>query len=469
MMANLRAWLNSMQAHMVAFALGVILVLTLISFTAIRIAGPTRTPVSMYDLAKVIQNIEPAQDNLAVEFERAVAARMPDHASPVEMRLARILASDLNKTTEAVRVRLGNRSETYFRFVARQLDNYERDGRASPVVSGTVMAAVRKADGTWDVVDRPSRDGVQDVWQLLRAGPWLGALVVIPLSMWFSTLLARPVRDFARAARRVGDGRTELPVPVAGPTEIRIAAQSLNEMQARINDFMHERTALVAAIAHDLRAPLNSLRFRLAAASPAIREPAEGDIGQLEELINAILAYVESDQKSLKVELIDLTSLIQSIIDDLQGESRVEMHRHEELSIEADILLLRRLFSNLIVNAAKFAAAVEVRMHTDGTHAVVEISDNGPGMSPSDLALAFEPFFRGERSRSRSTGGVGLGLSIVKSAVEAHGGTVTLKNQPGGGLLACVKLPLRRDRNASGSGPELSPGGMRWRTAPRQV
>lgn len=445
MTANLRAWLNSMQAHMVAFALGVILVLTLVSITFIRIAEPIRTPVSMYDLAQVIQNIEPAQEILPAEFERTVAPRMSDHSSPVEMRLARVLAADLDRPPETVRVRLGNRSETYFGFVARQLDNYERDGRASPVVSGTVMAAVRRPDGTWDVVDRPSRNGVQDVWQLLRASPWLGALVVIPLSMWFSTLIARPVRDFARAARRVGYGRTELPVPVAGPTEIRIAAESLNEMQTRILDFMRERTALVAAIAHDLRAPLNNLRFRLAAAHPEVRKSAEGDIEQLEELINAILDYVESDRKALKVELIDLTSLIQSIIDDLPVGSRVEMQQQQELKVEGDILLLRRLFSNLIVNAAKFATAVEVRMHTDGTHAVVEISDNGPGMSPSDLALAFEPFFRSERSRSRSTGGVGLGLSIVKSAVDAHGGTVMLANRSEGGLLARVSLGMRQN------------------------
>jgi two-component system, OmpR family, sensor kinase len=444
MNAGLRAWLNSMQAHMVVFALGVILVLTLVSYAAIRIAGPTRTPISMYDLAKVIQGAKPAQSNLPEQFERAVASRMPGHASQVETRLARVLAADLGKPPEAVRVRLGNRSETYFDYIARQLDSYEQDGRASPVVSGSVTAAVERPDGNWDVVDRPSREGAQDVWQLLRAGPWLGALVVIPLSMWFSTLIARPVRDFARAARRVGDGRTERPVPVAGPTEIRIAAESLNEMQARIRDFMSERTALVAAVAHDLRTPLNNLRFRLAAAPPAIRGPAEGDVEQLEELINAILDYVESDQKALKVELIDLASLIQSIIDDLPAGFRVDMDQPEEIRVEGDILLLRRLFSNLIVNAAKFADSVAVRLYADGADAVVEIADEGPGMSPSDLALAFEPFFRGERSRSRSTGGVGLGLSIVKSAVEAHGGTVALTNRPEGGLMARVTLGMRR-------------------------
>lgn len=437
------AWLNSMQAHIIAFALGVILVLTLVSIAAVRIAGPVRTPVSMYDLAKVIQGKETAQPDLAAQFEHAIVSRVAAPSTAVETRLARVLAEDLGRSPQTVRLRLGNRSETYFRYVSRQLDSYEGDGRASPVVSGSVIAAVQRPDGEWDVVDRPSRNGVQNVWQLLRASPWLGAMIVIPLSMWFSTLLARPVRNFARAARRVGDGQTDQPVPIAGPTEIRIAAEALNEMQARIRNFMQERTQLVAAVAHDLRTPLHNLRFRLAAAPPALRDAAEGDVQQLEDLINAILDYVETDRMSLKLEPIDLTSLLLSIIDDLPGAAAVEFDQVDEITVEGDILVLRRLFSNLIGNAVKYAAAVTVRVTAQAAQAVVEIEDNGPGMSPADLALAFEPFFRGERSRSRSTGGVGLGLAIVKSAVEAHGGTVTLANRREGGMVARVTLHRR--------------------------
>jgi signal transduction histidine kinase len=214
-------------------------------------------------------------------------------------------------------------------------------------------------------------------------------------------------------------------------------------MQARIRNFMQERTQLVAAVAHDLRTPLHNLRFRLAAAPPALRDAAEGDVQQLEDLINAILDYVETDRMSLKLEPIDLTSLLLSIIDDLPGAAAVEFDQVDEITVEGDILVLRRLFSNLIGNAVKYAAAVTVRVTAQAAQAVVEIEDNGPGMSPADLALAFEPFFRGERSRSRSTGGVGLGLAIVKSAVEAHGGTVTLANRREGGMVARVTLHRR--------------------------
>jgi two-component system, OmpR family, sensor kinase len=441
---DLLAWLNSIQARIIGFALGVILLVTAVSFAIAQLSGPARTPVSIYDLAKVMRGARPAQSDLAKQFKRFVRSDMPDHESAVEARLAGILARELDISGDDVRLHLGNRSDTYFDYLRRQLDNYDRDGRASPIVSGRVTAAVRRADARWEVFDRPGRPGRRDPWQLLRASPWLGALLVIPLGLWFGTLLARPVRDFARAARRAGDGRAEVRVPVAGPTEIRIAAEALNEMQARIGNYMQERTALVAAIAHDLRTPLNSLRFRLAGAPPAVRDPAEKDVEQLDALINAILDYVESDKKILKVEPIDLTSLIQSIIDDLLSELDVDMEHLDELKIEGDILLLRRLFSNLLLNAAKFATQVYVRVQADSSNAIVEIADNGPGMSPADLSLAFEPFFRGERSRSRSTGGVGLGLSIVKSTVEAHGGTVELTNRPAGGLLARVALPMRQ-------------------------
>jgi two-component system OmpR family sensor kinase len=443
---NLLAWLNSIQVRMVGFALGVILVVTAVSIAIVQLSGPARTPVSIYDLGKVMRGVKPAQSDLAVQFERRAVTDMPDDQSPIEARLARLLAMELGTSPDNVRFRLGNRSDTYFSYVGRQLDSYDRDGRASPILSGGITAAWRHSDGRWEVFERASRPGMRDGWQLLRASPWFGAVLVIPLGLWFGTLLARPVRTFARAARRAGDGRTELPVPVTGPTEIRIAAEAVNEMQARIREYMRERTTLVAAIAHDLRTPLNNLRFRLATAPPAIRDPAEGDVEQLEALINAILDYVESDRKELTVELVDLTSLVQSIIDDMPATSRIEMNEVGEVKIEGDILLLRRLFSNLIANGAKFATKVEVHLRSEERQAVVEIVDNGPGMSPSDLSLAFEPFFRGERSRNRSRGGVGLGLAIVKSAVEAHGGEVTLTNRPEGGMIARVSL---KNRHAS--------------------
>ncbi len=444
MIRGFRAWLNSMQAHMIGFALGVIVVITALSISLITIAGPPqRSPMTIYDLSRVIRGLEPARTGLAQEFTRTKASHAREPASEVERQLSGFLARELKVPAADVRLYLGNRAPSHLAYVARQAALYAQDGGSSPIVQGTLIAAVRQADGTWNLYVRRSKAGFENYWQLLRASPWLGFLIVVPLSMWFSTLIARPVRAFAAAASQAGDGRREFPVPVEGPTEIRVAARALNEMQARIRDFVRERTALVGAIAHDLRTPLNNLRFRIAGAPDEVRIPAEADIRQLELLINSTLDYVESDGRILTIDPIDLGSLLESIVDDSRAQGQVAFTAAAPVRIEGDILLLRRLFANLIGNALKYASTVTVALAATPTEAIVEIRDDGPGIPPADLARAFDPFFRGERSRSRTTGGIGLGLAIVRSVAETHGGTVTLENLPAGGLLARVALPLR--------------------------
>ncbi len=449
MMRGIRAWLNSMQAHMILFAFGVIFVITALSFTIIEIAGPPkRSSMTVYDISRVIRGLAPANPNLPSEFDISTAAEAWETQREVERRLAGVLAQDLKMPTSAVRFYLQNRSIGYVAFVERQLDLYAKEGRASPVVHGTVVVALRERDGKWRLFERRSKDGFEDVWQLLEASPWFAGLLVIPFSMWFSTRISRPVRAFAKAVRRVGDSRNAYPVPVVGPSEIRVAAIALNDMQARIRDFLRERTALVGAIAHDLRTPLNNLRFRLASAPEGIRTAAEAEIRQLDRLINSTLDYVQTEGKPLSIDTIDLTALLQSLADDSSDRGRPVSLEADHVKVQGDILVLRRLFVNLIENALTYATRVTVTLSSVADKAVVEVRDNGPGMSPSDLPRAFEPFFRGERSRNRATGGIGLGLSIVKFAAEAHCGAIALENLPEGGLVARVTLPVRQ----SGSG-----------------
>lgn len=444
MISRLRAWLNSMQAYMIGFAFSVIIVLTIVSVITVEFAGPPRrAPISIYDLARVINGEDTARVGLLGEFEKSAGPTVPVPSTFAERELSKILAADLRIPPGSVRIYMGNRSITYLDYVERQLELYKRDGKASPLISGTVVAGIRQPDGKWHVFARGSADGFLDVWLLLRASPWLGGLVLVPFSMWFSTIIARPVRAFAQAASRVGDGQQQFPVPVVGPNETRVAAIALNEMQARIRHFLRERATLVGAIAHDLRTPLHNLRFRIAGTPEKVRIAAEADILQLDQLINSILDYVENEGKALSLDAIDLTSLLQSLVDDNSDLGRNISFTGDHVRIEGDILMLRRLFSNLISNAFKFATAVTVTLSSTMSDATIQMLDDGPGMSPADLARAFEPFFRGERSRNRETGGIGLGLSIARSIAEAHSGILTLENAVGGGLLACVTLPLK--------------------------
>ncbi len=444
MIGAVRTWLNSMQAHMIGFAAAVIVLLTAMSVAIVVIAGPPqRSPMTVYDVSRVIRGLPPARETLADEFEVYDTHTASPPQTEVEQRLSKILADDLGRPVGDVNLHLGNRAINYFAYMERQADLYASDGRGSPIMFGTVVVTVRRPDGQWVIYSRRSKDGFENFWQLLRASPWLGFLVIVPFATWFSRKISRPVRAFAQAASRVSGG-TQVPVPVVGPTETRVAAEALNEMQARIRAFVGERTALVGAIAHDLRTPLNSLRFRVARAPDELRIPAEGDIKQLDRLINSILDYVESDGRVLSVEALDLASLLQSMVDDLEDRGIKVDFASAPAHVEGDLLLLRRLFANLIDNAVKFGSHVSIALATTPAEVTVRIADDGPGMAPSDLARAFEPFFRGERSRSRATGGSGLGLSIAKSVVDAHGGHIHLANGAAGGLVAEVTLPLRQ-------------------------
>lgn len=448
MSARFRAWLNSMQAHMIGFALALIVVLTALNVAFVVLAGPPqRSPMSVYDLSRVVRGLPAAQAGLAGEFIRSTSneARLP--ATEAERQLSGFLAKDLDVPADDVRLYLGNRSPAYFEYLDKQAALYARDGRGSPLIDGTVVAAVRQPSGIWNLHVRRSKAGLANYWNLLRNSPWIGFLAMIPLSMWFSAWLARPVRAFVQAASQVG-GSKDYPVPVVGPTEVRVAAKALNDMQARVRAFIQERTALVGAIAHDLRTPLNNLRFRIARAPDEVRIPAENDIIQLDRLINSILEYVEGDGRALAVEPIDLTSLLQSMVDDLHDRGITVEFAAVPVQIEGDLLLLRRMFANLIDNAVKFAPHVSIALTASSAQATVEITDDGPGMSPPDMARAFEPFFRGERSRSRTTGGIGLGLAIAKSVAEGHGGEISLTSGAEGGLRVGVVLPLTHGHGA---------------------
>lgn len=446
MKMRLPKWLNSMQAHMIGFAFAVILVLTALGYGIIAIAGPPqRSPMSVHDISRVVRGLQPALAGLDEQFDRSVQPSAPPAASGAERELSAILARDLGVPADAARIHLGTRSENFRDYIDGQLAIYREDGRASPIIYGTVTAAVRQSDGRWLVFSRQATDGFESFWQLMRASPWLGALLIIPFSMWFSTRIARPVRSFALAAGQVGDGRGEFMVPVAGPNEIQVAAKALNDMQARIRAFIQERTVLIGAIAHDLRTPLNSLRFRIARASDDVRVPAEDDFKQLDRLINSILDYVESDGRAISIDQIDLTSMLQSMIDDLADQGIEVDFEASPVNIDGDLLLLRRMFTNLIDNALKFGSRVSVSLSATANQALVTIADDGPGMPAVDLAQAFEPFFRGEPSRNRKTGGIGLGLSIARSVAEAHNGQLHLSNQASGGLMASISLPLRHN------------------------
>lgn len=305
------------------------------------------------------------------------------------------------------------------------------------------QVGVRQADGRWAVVRSQPAFGLSP-WQQ-RVALWfvLSAIVMAPVAYVFARRLAAPIQLFADAAERLGrDPRAE-PLPVKGPAEIRVAANAFNEMQERLRRYVEDRTAMVGAIAHDLRTPLTRLRFRIEGLPEDQRAKMANDIDQMEEMIAAALTFVRDASRPGERTPLELSSLLESLCDEMaETGASTEVESGEKVVLEGDPMALRRLFSNLLENAVKFGGRARARVFRDASNAFVEIEDDGPGIPPNDREKVFEPFYRREPSRSRQTGGIGLGLAVVRSIARGHGGDVDLINRIGGGLTARVQLPL---------------------------
>jgi two-component system OmpR family sensor kinase len=311
------------------------------------------------------------------------------------------------------------------------------------VVFAPFKVGLRQADGSWRVVQpRPT----------LRLGSWqlhilltiaLSTLIVAPVAWLFARRLSAPIALFAEAAERLGRDPRAAPLEVAGSREVAAATEAFNRMQERLRRYVEDRTAMVGAIAHDLRTPLTRLRFRIEAAPEELRGKLAAEIDQMDAMISATLAFVRDTTRAGPREKLELSSLVESILDEAaETGSDATALPSDRLVVEGDPVALRRLVGNLVENALKYGQRVRGRVFAEDGCAIVEIEDDGPGVMTEEIERLFEPFYRGEPSRSRETGGAGLGLAVVRSIARGHGGDVTLRNRTQGGLTARVSLPL---------------------------
>ena len=303
--------------------------------------------------------------------------------------------------------------------------------------------SIRQADGRW-LMARPKPAPGLDAWQQ-RLALWfvLSALAMAPVAWLFARRLSTPIKLFAEAAERLGrDPRAE-PLALKGPAEIGVAARAFNDMQDRLRRYVEDRTAMVGAIAHDLRTPLTRLRFRIEGLPEEQRAKMAADIDQMEAMVSATLTFVRDASLPAERTPLELSSLLESLCDEMaETGADTEVERGDKVVLDGDPMALRRLFSNLLENAVKFGGQARARVFRDAQNAVVEIDDDGPGIPEKDAEKVFEPFYRREPSRSRQTGGIGLGLAVVRSIARGHGGDVALVNRLGGGMTARVLLPL---------------------------
>ena len=305
------------------------------------------------------------------------------------------------------------------------------------------IVARHLTDDSWRIIqskEQPFPNAFQRQALLLFT---MGFALLLPLAWIFSRALSVPIVKFAQAAKLIGADPHAPPLPVEGPTEILAAVESFNAMQARLNGLLQERTEMIAAIAHDLRTPLTRLAFRLDDLPSPLNEKVSADIQEMKSMISAALDFIRDRTLSVRRERLDFRLLVESVVDDQTDLGRdVTLLRGPAITVLGDPLALRRAVMNVVDNAIKYGERARLQLMVSREHCHLEIDDDGPGIAENVQQRVFEPFFRLESSRNRDTGGVGLGLAVVRAIVLDHGGNIQLRNRQGKGLRITITLPV---------------------------
>ena len=405
-------------------------------------------PPDVYSVAEVAQAMQTGKGGQAIEG-RPLEVRSESDAPTVSNTLQRRHLSFKAGLAQVLKVNINDivlvQDQGPMFYGPPRIPRRPPTTASSPeqtVIFGSFEAALRQPDGSWRIV-APRRQLIAPWQQRNMIVLTVAFLAVMPLAWWFARRLASPISAFARAAERLGRDPDAPPLSIHGSTEVAAAAAAFNLMQERLNRYVSNRTTMIGAIAHDLRTPLTRLRFRIEAAPDELKAKLAGDLDEMEAMVASTLAFVQDATRPVERTKLEISSLVETVMDEAaETGADATVVRAERAVVDGDPVALKRLVTNLVDNALKFGSSARGRVFSEAGMAIVEVDDNGPGVPEDDIERAFEPFHRLEGSRSRETGGAGLGLAVVRAIARGHGGEVTLQNRPEGGLRARVSLPL---------------------------
>ena len=305
------------------------------------------------------------------------------------------------------------------------------------------FVSMQLPDGGWVNTNIAVLDGSHNSIRAIVVSTALMALGVLGIAVGMARSVTHPIRKCAEEAKRVYVASEPKPIQVDGPKEVRELATAFNEMQLRVKKLVDERSLILAAISHDLKSPLARLRLRFEDLNDEdARRAIEADFDDMLQMIDSSLEFLRSDHTGEERQRLDLGAIVRTICDDFSDQDcDVMLERQDKAIFTGRRLALKRAFANLIGNALKYGQSAAVRVVATPEAIIVEIEDQGPGIPEEELNKVLAPFYRIETSRSRDTGGTGLGLTIAKSVIESHGGTLRLENRAQSGLLVTVILP----------------------------
>jgi two-component system osmolarity sensor histidine kinase EnvZ len=267
------------------------------------------------------------------------------------------------------------------------------------------------------------------------------ALLVFGIAALFMRNQVRAIRRLARAAEAFGRGRDIGPIRPEGATEVRQAATAFNRMQERIRRFLLQRTEMLAGVSHDLRTPLT--RLKLALAMLPVRDEMrddvaemQADVEEMDRMVGGYLAFARGEGAE-QAEPVNLCSMLEEVAASARrAGADVSLEVPPALTLSLRVDAVRRAITNLVDNARRHARHVALGASPQGRAVMVTVDDDGPGISPERRESVFRPF------ESSEAGGTGLGLTIARDIVRAHGGEIVLEESPLGGLRARIRLPV---------------------------
>ncbi|WP_293604207.1 ATP-binding protein [Polaromonas sp. UBA4122] len=304
---------------------------------------------------------------------------------------------------------------------------------------------VQLRDGRWARFDT-------ELPQAAATLPWRLALTlllllcaVLALSFVAVRWITRPLHVLAMAAEGLGQDIDRPPLDEEGPLEVRRAAQAFNAMQRRLSHFIHDRTRILAAMSHDLKTPITRMRLRADLLDDdELRERFEADLKEMEAMVTHTLEFMRGLGGNEPRQAVDVMALLESLQSDNEAMGRsVRIEGRALQPFVAVASLLKRCLVNLIDNAVLYGGQATVTVEDTPLSLTLRVIDDGPGIAEAELEKVFEPFYRLEGSRSRQTGGTGLGLTIARNIAQTHGGDIALRNRPQGGLEVVLSLPRK--------------------------
>ena len=269
----------------------------------------------------------------------------------------------------------------------------------------------------------------------------LPSVVLILVALVFLKNQTKPLVRLAKAAERFGKGDYVNDFRPSGASEIRKAAYEFDRMAKRINRHLNQRSEMLSGISHDLRTPLTRLKLQLAMINQKdLSDNMSKDIDEMENMLNDYLQFAKT-QTQESTSAINLSDLFDEIQKDLKNENLAIINL-EKTVLNGRMSSLKRCFENVINNGLTYGKKVYVSLYKGNNRIIVNIEDDGPGISEDQYRNVFKPFFRLDKSRSLNKSGVGLGLAIVEDVINSHGGSIQLGKSKYKGLQVKISLPF---------------------------